>query len=481
MQNKLQHVNKEERKTILLLCDDIRLHSGIATMAKEFVVGSAHHFNWVNLGGALNHPNNGKLFDVSEDVNKQAGIKDASVKILANTGYGDANKLRQLLATYSPDAIMIFTDPRYWTWLFDIEREIRTKIPICYLNIWDEYPAPYYNKSFYESCDLLMGISKQTVNINKIVLGDKAKDKVIKYVPHGINPNHFFPITGQHENREQFDKFHESLFPEKPEFVVFWNSRNIQRKRPADVILAYRQFCDIIGPEKARKCALLMHTQPKDSNGTDLYKVRDLYCNPEENRVYFSTDMLQTAQMNLLYNIADVTVLASSNEGWGLSLTESMMAGTMIIPNTTGGMQDQARFTDDNGKWIEFTPDFPSNHRGTYKQHGEWAEPVFPSNISSAGSITTPYIFDSRCSSEDIANAILKVYNLTPEERTKRGQSGRNWVMSEESGMSSTAMSNNVIDSIEDVIKNFTPRKRFDLIKVEALPRVTATHKVTGY
>ena len=53
-------------------------------------------------------------------------------------------------------------------------------MPIMYLNIWDDYPTPLYNKAFYESCDLLMGISKQTVNINKIALGNKAKDKVTK-------------------------------------------------------------------------------------------------------------------------------------------------------------------------------------------------------------------------------------------------------------------------------------------------------------
>ena len=53
------------------------------------------------------------------------------------------------------------------------------KLPIIYLNIWDDYPAPMYNKAYYESCDLLMGISKQTVNINKLVLGDKAKIKLL--------------------------------------------------------------------------------------------------------------------------------------------------------------------------------------------------------------------------------------------------------------------------------------------------------------
>ena len=36
--------------------------------------------------------------------------------------------------------------------------------------------------------DALFGISKQTKNINEMVLGDKVKNKVIKYIPHGFKP-----------------------------------------------------------------------------------------------------------------------------------------------------------------------------------------------------------------------------------------------------------------------------------------------------
>ena len=60
MNKQLSYIKKEDRKKVLLLCDDIRMHSGIATMAREFVVGTAHHFNWLNLGAAINHPEIGK-------------------------------------------------------------------------------------------------------------------------------------------------------------------------------------------------------------------------------------------------------------------------------------------------------------------------------------------------------------------------------------------------------------------------------------
>ena len=471
------YLPKEQRKKILLLSDDMRLHSGIATMARELVIQTAHHFNWVNLGGAMNHPDEKKAFDLSADVNKQIGIEDANVKLYATSGYGTADIVRELIRTEKPDAILHFTDPRYWTWLYDIEREIRQQMPLMYLNIWDDYPAPLYNKAYYECCDLLMGISKQTVNINKLVLEEAANGKIIEYVPHGINEDFFFPITPEYKNYDKYLEFKKTIFEGKEiEFVVFWNSRNIRRKSPGDVILAYRQFCDQIGEEKAKKCALIMHTQAVDQNGTDLYAVRDAVCDPSYVNVFFSQDRLGAEQMNWLYNLADVSALISSNEGWGLSLTESMMAGTMIIGNVTGGMQDQMRFVDDKGQW--YTPSFevPSNHMATYLEHGEWAVPVFPSNISLVGSVPTPYIHDDRCDFRDVASAIQEIYELSPEERKQKGQAGREWVLSEEAMMSAKNMGRNIIKYLDQTFEQFVPRTKYDILKIQDLPTKYVKH-----
>jgi len=207
-----------------------------------------------------------------------------------------------------------------------------------------------------------------------------------------------------------------------------------------------------------------MHTQVVDQNGTDLAAVKEALCDPSYVNVFFSAERLNTAQMNLLYNLADVTVLPSANEGWGLSLTESMMAGTMIIANVTGGMQDQMRFSKDS-KWSELTKDFPSNHRGTIKECGEWAVPVFPSNLSIVGSPQTPYIFDDRCSPEDLALTIEKVYNMTPEEREAKGEAGRKWVLSEEAMMTATNMGKNVIAAIDETFEKFNLEVSMILLK----------------
>ena len=294
MNKELPYIPKEDRKKILLLCDDIRMHSGIATMAREFVVNSAQHFNWLNLGAAVGHQDEGKIFDLSDDINKSKKLTDSYVKILPSNGYGNADTVRQLIEKEKPDAIFIFTDPRYWIWLFDIEREIRSKIPIVWLNIWDDYPSPLYNKTYYNSVDALMAISKQTLNINKLVLEEEAENKVLKYIPHGIDETVFKPIKKEDAEFETFTKFRKDLFTGKDiEFVMFYNSRNIQRKKTADVILAFRMFCDSIPKEKAKKCALVMHTAAVDPNGTDLNAVKEALCDPEYVNVYFSQDKIK--------------------------------------------------------------------------------------------------------------------------------------------------------------------------------------------
>lgn len=480
MTNKKSFIPKADRKKILLLCDDIRMHSGVATMAREFVVGTAHHYNWFNLGAAVNHPEAGKILDISADVSKFAEIEDASVMVQPHNGYGDSTMIRHLLKTQKPDAIFIFTDPRYWIWLFEIEREIRSKIPIVWLNIWDEYPAPMYNKNYYNSVDGLLGISKQTVNINKLVLGEEIKDKVSSYVPHGINDKVFFPIQEDHKDFTLLQDFKKKLFNGKEiDFVVFFNSRNIQRKHPGDTILAFKHFCDQIGEEKAKRVALVMKTEVSSPHGTDLKAVKDVIC-PELN-VMFATEKLTPQQMNLLYNVADITVLMSSNEGWGLALTESLMTGTMITANVTGGMQDQMRFEDENGKWIEFDADFPSNHRGTYKKCGEWALPIWPTNMSMMGSPLTPYIFDDRCVPEDAASNMLIAYELGREERNRRGAVGREFALSNESGFNSKDMSDNIIKGVDSTLNKFVPRPLYDITKVENYKQEVITHKLTGY
>lgn len=161
---------RPNKKKILLLSDDLRLHSGVGTMSREFVLGTAEHYDWIQLGAAIKHPDQGKIIDVSQDVNKELGIDHANVRVMPWSGYGDPQILRYLLEAEKPDAILHFTDPRFWQWLYHMEHEIRQQCPIIYYAIWDDTPFPNYNWLSYASCDMILGISKQSHNIHKNVL-----------------------------------------------------------------------------------------------------------------------------------------------------------------------------------------------------------------------------------------------------------------------------------------------------------------------
>ena len=476
MNKSFKHIPKDERKKILLICDDLRVHSGVATVAREIVIHTASHFNWVNLAGSITHPEKGKRFDLSPDTNINAGIDDSSVVLYPTDGYGTPEFVRQLIDLEKPDAIMLITDPRYFEYIFLMENEIRKNIPIAYLNIWDDYPTPLYNKAFYEACDLLMGISKQTVNINKLVLGDKANDKVIKYIPHGLNDKIFYPMT---EFPKEFLEFQNGLFEgNKFDFVAFFNSRNIRRKSIPDTLLAFRYFLDKLPKEKAEKCAMLLHTEEVSEHGTDLLAIIELLFEDYPNNVFFTKGKFAPEHMNYLYNMADVQVLLSSNEGWGLSLTEALLTGTPVIANTTGGMQDQMRFEDEKGNWIDFDADFPSNHKGTYKTSGEWAFPVFPTNRSIQGSPRTPYIWDDRCSAEDAAEQLMNVYSLGKDKQKELGNKGREWALGSEAGFSSTHQAERIVEAFNQLFSTWSPRHKFEFIDTKEVKNKVVPHKL---
>jgi len=476
MNSSFKYLPQNERKKILLICDDIRVHSGVATVARELVLNTAQHFNWVNVAGAINHPEKGKRFDLSGDTNTNTGLEDSSVFLYPVDGYGDADLIRQLIELEKPDAIMLITDPRYFEWLFMIENEIRKTTPIIYLNIWDDYPAPLYNKAFYESCDALLAISKQTRLINELVLDEKRGKKIIEYVPHGLNHEMYYPIEKEDELKE-LEQFKSTLFGGKEkDFVVFFNSRNIRRKQIPDTMLAFKIFLDTLPKEKAAKCAMIMHTEIVSEHGTDLEAVRKVLFPDYPNAIYFSQNKLDTKQLNQLYNIADAQILLTSNEGWGLSLTEAILAGTVIIANVTGGMQDQMGFEDEFGNWYTPTPEIPSNHTGRYKNHGVWAFPVFPTNRSMQGSPKTPYIWDDRCNAEDAAVQIGKVYALDRAERKELGQTGRHWAINDV-GFTAEDMGIKAIMAIDQLFNTWIPREKYELINVNDVKEPTINHK----
>jgi hypothetical protein len=159
-----------KKKKLLWIGDDPRYFSGVGTQLKEMILSTIHMYDIVVIGVGVNHPEAGKIIDLSESVRQTTPIKDAYLKLYPALRYDDENTIFSVMQMEKPDALCFITDPRFYGGLFAIENQIRNKIPMVYWALWDDVPYPMWNRPFYQSCDAIFAISKQSDNIHKWVL-----------------------------------------------------------------------------------------------------------------------------------------------------------------------------------------------------------------------------------------------------------------------------------------------------------------------
>jgi len=310
---------------LLFITDDIRLNTGVGIQARKLTKGLANlGYEVVVIGCALNHKD---LTPVKEDV--------LIYPVNIGREYGDKNFVRYVIDKEKPDFIIPFSDPRFFGYLFKMDDEIREYSRIVFYHTWDNDPFPKFNLPFYESCDALVMISKFSYELMK----ENIKDKPIYCVQHGFDPTEFYPLP-QNIIRKERENLKNLVNMENLEFIIFWNNRNIIRKRVGDVLMIFKEF-----HKTHPHSLLLMNTDPIDVEGIDILQFhRDLGF--EKVPVVYNFEKVKSDRLNLFYNIADVTFTITYNEGFGLCVGESLCAGTPVVATKTGGMTEQ--LTDGN-------------------------------------------------------------------------------------------------------------------------------------
>jgi len=367
-----------EKKTILFLSDHPLAPSGVGVQARMLIEGllKTGKYRFLCFGGALKHHHYG-IGQVTPDFI----IKPVD-------GFGDREMVRKVLMTERPDAVLIFTDPRQFIWLWEAEDEIHQLCPITYWHVWDNDPFPVYNRVWYESTELVNCLSHKTYEMVKPHFPEEGK---VNYIPHAFPKSMYFPIP----EKDRAELRRGNFGARADWFTALWVNRNATRKLPSDVLESWKLFLDKLEKEEGhRKALLVMHTDPEDQEGPNLYMVQELL--GLQNNVVFSTNKVEFQQMNLLHNMVDCTINIAKNEGFGLSTLISLQCGKPIVALKTGGLTRQA-----------------VDHRdGT--ELGAAIEPVTRKLV---GSQMVPYIYEDFASQEDVANGLMKIYRMTPEEK----------------------------------------------------------------
>ena len=365
----------QKKLKVLVLSDHALSTSGVGTQTRHLINGLLKKNRWTfrQFGAALKHSDYRTVV-----VNDDFIIKPID-------GFGNAEMLRVALATEKPDILFIFTDPRFFTWLFEIEDEIHQICPIVWWHVWDNYPYPKFNEKYYKATDLLNCHSHMTYKMIK----DKFPNKT-NWIPHALPEDIFFPL----EEKSIKEYKLQLLGKERQDhFVAIWVNRNAKRKRPNDVLMSWKLFLE---KTKTKKATLIMHTDPLDGEGPNLFETSKML-EIEEN-VFFSNQRLDFEKMNVLYNVSDVCLTMSYAEGFGLGTLESMMTGTPIIAPKTGGLTKQVVNSIDGGaNGVALDIDLKTM----------------------VGSQTVPYIYEDYVSNEKFASALQKMFKMNDKQKRK--------------------------------------------------------------
>jgi glycosyltransferase involved in cell wall biosynthesis len=382
-----------KKKKILVLSDHPLSPSGVGTQTKYMIEAllKTGRYQFICLGGALKH--HSYEMQLVEPWGED-------FKILPIDGYGNAEMIRSLLQRDKPDALWFMTDPRFYEWLWEIENEVRANIPLIYYHVWDNFPAPHFNKPFYESNDKIVCISKVT----KAIVDEVTQDVETEYLPHAVNGT-FYKKYKDAEDIARAVEVRKNITvdsaaphianPNKK--VFFWNNRNARRKQSGTLIWWFKEFLDEVGHDKA---TLLMHTDPRDPHGQDLPHIIE-HLKIGDGQVLLSNQKVDMQHLANVYNAADYTISISDAEGFGLSTLESLACGTPIIVSMTGGLQEQVT---DGVQWFG---------RG-----------IKIASASIIGSLQVPYIYEDRVSKEDTIDALKWALNVRPKIYKKMSQNG---------------------------------------------------------
>lgn len=377
--------NLKQKKRILVIADSPLVPSGVGTQTKYFIESllETGEYSFVCLAGAIKH----------QDYRIQK-VEPWGEDFLIHPvdGYGNPNMVRAIMNTYKPEVLWFMTDPRFYVWLWDMEDEIRDKIPMVYYHVWDNYPYPTFNKKFYDSNDVICTISKVT---DDIVRNVSPTVECIR-IPHTVDTEIF-------KNRPDSEKSAvRDIVNCKDKMMFFWNNRNARRKQSGSLIYWFKEFLDKVGHDKA---CLIMHTEPKDPNGQDLLAIMNSL-GLENGEVILSTQKLPPEELAKVYSASDCTINISDAEGFGLATLESLASETPVIVNMTGGLQEQVT---DGEEWFGYG--------------------IQPSSKAIIGSQDVPWIYEDRISKEDFLDAITSFYELSKESRDEMGHKGRAHVL----------------------------------------------------
>lgn len=236
----------------------------------------------------------------------------------------DNPSLIKKIEAYQPDKIVVFG----WSFKSHLKvlRYFKGRVPIYFRG--DSHlltEQPFYKKAIrniflrwvYSHVDFAIAVGKNNHDYYRWV---GLKENQILFAPHAIDEQRFLDLNGTQANESV--SFLESLKIPKEHVVFLYTGKFEYRKNLQTLILAKHEL-------KEMPCTLILV-----GNGPDEEDLRNL--SKDDKNIHFE-GFVNQSKMPIIYRSADVFVLPSISETWGLGINEAMNCGLAIIASDKVG------------------------------------------------------------------------------------------------------------------------------------------------
>lgn len=236
----------------------------------------------------------------------------------------DNPSLINKIEAYQPDKIVVFG----WSFKSHLKvlRYFKGRVPIYFRgdshllteqSFYKKIIRNIFLRWVYSHVDYAIAVGKNNHDYYRWV---GLKENQILFAPHAVDEQRFLDLDGNQE--KEADLFLASLKIPKEHVVFLYTGKFEYRKNLQTLILAKLKL-------KEMPCTLVLV-----GNGPDEEELRNL--SKGDRNIHFE-GFVNQSKMPIIYRSADVFVLPSISETWGLGINEAMNCGLAIIASDKVG------------------------------------------------------------------------------------------------------------------------------------------------
>lgn len=170
-----------------------------------------------------------------------------------------------------------------------------------------------------------------------------AIEPKLRQIPHGADTKIFYPVA-----EEVVPQLKKGLRQDPDAPLIINVNRNSPRKQLQYSFLAFKEF-----KKQVPNAVMYVHAKVLDIGGDLKKAIQKLDLSPQSDIIYplnyAATKPITPQAMNQLYNAADMFLTTHLGEGWGLTITEAMAAGTPVVAPRNTSMPQQLGENSERG------------------------------------------------------------------------------------------------------------------------------------